>query len=49
MRNVIHNGDSTQTHDQVIRPINFNTINAMVSSPGKLIPADDVLFIFLIL
>lgn len=40
----IHIGDSTHNHDHVattVTPINFSTINTIVSSPMNPIPPDD--------
>ena len=31
----IQMGDNTHTHDQLITPVNFSTINTRVSSPGN--------------
>jgi hypothetical protein len=41
IRALIHRGDSTQTHGQVILPVSFRPINRTVSRPGKPIPLEE--------
>lgn len=35
---VIHNGDNTHHHDQLMTFVNFNTMNAIVNRPENPIP-----------
>jgi hypothetical protein len=41
IRALIHSGDSTQIHDQVMLPVSFRPINNTVRRPGKLIPLEE--------
>ena len=41
----IHRGDKTQSHAQLITPVNFRTIKTIVNSPVKPIPVSDEFFI----
>ena len=56
----IHIGDNTHNHDHVataVVPVNFNTINTIVSNPTKPIPDDEdddelfpiILFVYMFL
>jgi hypothetical protein len=40
-RALIHRGDSTQTHGQVICPVSFRPTNNTVRRPGKPIPLEE--------
>lgn len=40
INNEIQIGDNTHTHDQAILPVNFKTINTIVSSPVNPIPPE---------
>jgi len=37
------NGDNTQNHDQVMKPVSFKTMNTMVNKPVNPIPLDELL------
>lgn len=55
----IHIGDNTHNHDHVattVVPVNFNTMNTIVSSPAKPMPDDEddelfpiILFVYMFL
>jgi hypothetical protein len=42
---LIHRGDSTHTHDQVMLPVSFRPINNTVRRPGKPIPLEEEEFL----
>jgi hypothetical protein len=41
---LIHNGLNTQTHDQLITPVNFSAMNKIVNDPENPITAELALF-----
>jgi len=46
--NPIHIGLNTQSHDHLINPVSFRTINAIVKSPVKPIPPEEVVVLLII-
>ena len=41
IRALIHSGDSTHTHGQVMWPVSFRPINSTVSNPENPIPLEE--------